>query len=94
MTEAQAVRCRKRLEQFLVDLLEPVGRRERRPPTAARYGEQRPTTAQEAARQAQGWRTIRWREGSTGWWESRFWATRVQPSHRYQDGRPPGKEVW
>jgi len=26
--------------------------------------------------------------------ESRFCATRVQPSHRYQDGRPPGKEVW
>src|SRR3989337_2112964 len=26
MTDAQAVRCRKRLEQFLVDLLEPVGR--------------------------------------------------------------------
>jgi hypothetical protein len=34
------------------------------------------------------------REGSKGWLESRFWATRVQPSHRYQDGRPPGKEVW
>jgi SRSO17 transposase len=30
MTEAQAVRSRKRLEQFLVDLLEPVGRSERR----------------------------------------------------------------
>ena len=30
MTEAQAVRCRKRLEQFLIDLLEPVGRSERR----------------------------------------------------------------
>ena len=30
MTEAQTVRCRKRLEQFLIDLLEPVGRRERR----------------------------------------------------------------
>ena len=30
MTEAQAGRCRKRLEQFLVDLLEPVGRSERR----------------------------------------------------------------
>src|SRR6266852_2546039 len=30
MTDAQAVRCRKRLEQFLVDLLEPVGRSERR----------------------------------------------------------------
>lgn len=65
-----------------------------RPPTASRYGDQRPTTAQEAARQGKGWRTIRWREGSKGWLESRFWATRVQPSHRYQDGRPPGKEVW
>jgi SRSO17 transposase len=30
MTEAQAVHCRKRLEQFLADLLEPVGRSERR----------------------------------------------------------------
>ena len=30
MTKAQAERCRKRLEQFLVDLLEPVGRTERR----------------------------------------------------------------
>ena len=28
--EAQAVRSRKRLERFLVDLLEPVGRSERR----------------------------------------------------------------
>ena len=48
-----------------------------RPPTAARYGDQRPTTAQEAARQAKGWRKIRWREGSKGWLESRFWATRA-----------------
>lgn len=30
MTDAQAKRCRKRLEQFLIDLLEPVGRAERR----------------------------------------------------------------
>ena len=30
MTDAQMDRCRKRLEQFLVDLLEPVGRSERR----------------------------------------------------------------
>jgi len=30
MTDAQMDRCRKRLEQFLVDLLEPVGRGERR----------------------------------------------------------------
>ena len=30
MTDAQLARCRQRLEQFLVDLLEPVGRSERR----------------------------------------------------------------
>jgi len=39
-----------------------------RPATAARYGDQRPTTAQEAARQAKGWRTIRWREGVKAGW--------------------------
>ena len=30
MTDAQLARCRKRLEQFLMDLLEPMGRVERR----------------------------------------------------------------
>ena len=30
VTDAQVERCRRRLEQFLVDLLEPVGRSERR----------------------------------------------------------------
>ena len=30
MTDAQLGRCRQRLERFLVDLLEPVGRSERR----------------------------------------------------------------
>ena len=30
MIEVQLARCRERLEQFLVDLLEPVGRREQR----------------------------------------------------------------
>ena len=65
-----------------------------RPPTEARYGGQRPMLAQEAARQAKGWKKVRWREGSKGWLESRFWAARVQPSHRYQDGRPPGKPIW
>ena len=30
MTDAQLARCRQRLEQFLIDLLEPVGRSERR----------------------------------------------------------------
>jgi SRSO17 transposase len=46
-----------------------------RPRTASRYGDQRPTTAQEAATQAKAWRKIRWREGTKGWLESRFWAT-------------------
>ena len=45
-----------------------------RPPTASRYGKQRPVAVQEAAQQAQGWKKIRWREGSKGWLESRFWA--------------------
>jgi SRSO17 transposase len=39
-----------------------------RPPTASRYGDQRPTTAQEAAVKAKGWRTIRWREGTKAGW--------------------------
>jgi SRSO17 transposase len=30
MTESEIEKCRKRLEQFLIDLLEPLGRRERR----------------------------------------------------------------
>ena len=31
MTEGEIAKCRKRLEQFLADLLGPLGRRERRP---------------------------------------------------------------
>jgi SRSO17 transposase len=65
-----------------------------RPATAWNYGEQKPVSLKEAALKAKGWKTIRWREGSKGWLESRFWCARVQPSHRYQDGRPPEKEVW
>jgi SRSO17 transposase len=68
----------------------PMGR----PPSAVRYGTQRPVMAQEAALKAKGWKKVRWREGTKGWLESRFWAARVQTSHRYQDGRPPGKPVW
>ena len=30
MTDAQVEKCRKRLQQFLLDLLEPLGRRERK----------------------------------------------------------------
>jgi len=76
--------------KLTVPAAKPMGR----PPSAVRYGTQRPVLAQAAALQAKGWKKIRWREGSKGWLESRFWAARVQPSHRYQDGRPPGKPVW
>ena len=48
---------------------------------AYHYGDQRPSTVQDVALQAKGWKKIRWREGSKGWLESRFLAARVQPSH-------------
>jgi SRSO17 transposase len=65
-----------------------------RPPSAWHYGTQRPVTVKEAAQQAQEWKKVRWREGSKGWLKSRFWATRVQPSHGFHEGRDPGKEIW
>jgi SRSO17 transposase len=65
-----------------------------RPPTAWHYGEQRPVPIKDAAQSAKGWKNVRWREGSKGWLSSRFWAARVMPAHRFQDGKPPGKEVW
>lgn len=76
--------------KLIVPEAKPTGR----PPSAVRYGTQRPVMAQEAALKAKGWKKVRWREGTKGWLESRFWAMRVQTSHRYQDGRPPGKPVW
>ena len=65
-----------------------------RPPSAWHYGDQRPLAVKAVALKAKGWRTIRWREGSKGWLESRFWAMRVQPSHGFHEGEPPHKEVW
>ena len=65
-----------------------------RPPTVLHYGKQRPISVKDAAQRAIGWKRIRWREGSKGWLESRFWAGRVQPSHGFQEGHTPGKEVW
>jgi len=64
------------------------------PPTRYAYGKQRPTSAQEAAVQAKGWKRIRWRQGTKGWLESRFVALRVQPSHGFVRGQPPHKEIW
>ncbi|MBI4468458.1 MAG: IS701 family transposase [Acidobacteria bacterium] len=65
-----------------------------RPPTAYKYGSQRPESTLEVAKRAKGWKDIRWREGTKGWLESRFVALRVQPSHGFHEGRPPHKEVW
>jgi SRSO17 transposase len=65
-----------------------------RPATGWHYGDQQPVSVKAAAQQARGWKKVRWREGSKGWLHSRFWAQRVQPAHRFQDGKPPGKEAW
>ena len=72
--------------------LKPRGRG--RPPTAYHYGEQRPSSVREVAQKARGWKQVRWREGTKGWIESRFYACRVQPSHGFNEGQPPHQEVW
>ena len=64
------------------------------PPTRYAYGTQRPVSAQAAVATATGWKTIRWRHGTTGWLTSRFLALRVQPSHGFVQGDPPHKAVW
>jgi SRSO17 transposase len=65
-----------------------------RPPTAYHYGEQRPCSVREVAEKARGWKQVRWREGTKGWLESRFYASRVQPSHGFHQGQAPHQEVW
>ena len=37
-----------------------------RPPSVLHYGKQRPVSVKEAAHQAEGWKKVRWREGSKG----------------------------
>ena len=66
----------------------------RRRPTVYQYGEQRPGAVQEVAQKARGWKRVRWREGTKGWRESRFYAARVQPAHGFDEGDPPHPEVW
>jgi SRSO17 transposase len=63
-------------------------------PSVYHYGEQRPRAVQEVAPKARGWKQVRWREGTKGWLESRFYAARVQPAHGFDDGDPPHPEVW
>lgn len=65
-----------------------------RPPSVYHYGDERPASVREVAEKARGWKQVRWREGTKGWLESRFYACRVQPSHGFNEGRPPHKEVW
>jgi SRSO17 transposase len=62
--------------------------------TVYHYGEQRPCAAREVAESAPGWKQVRWREGTKGWLESRFYACRVQPAHGFDEGDPPHPEVW
>ena len=47
----------------------------------------------EVAQKARGWKPVRWREGTKGWLESRFHASRVQPAHGFDEGDPPHPEV-
>ena len=65
-----------------------------RPPSAYHYGDQRPLSVRAVAEKARGWKQVRWREGTKGWLEARFDACRVQPSHGFNEGQPPHKEVW
>jgi SRSO17 transposase len=65
-----------------------------RPATRWVYGTQRPPSVRDIALTARAWKTIRWREGTKGWLESRFVSVRVHPSHGYHAGEPPHKEVW
>jgi SRSO17 transposase len=64
-----------------------------RPPTVCHYGDQRPLSVRQVAEKARGWKQVRWREGTKGWLESRFYACRVQPSHGFNESQPPHKEV-
>jgi SRSO17 transposase len=65
-----------------------------RRPTVYHYGEQRPGAVREVAEKARGWKQVRWREGTKGWLESRFYAGRVRPAHGFDEGDPPHPEVW
>jgi SRSO17 transposase len=65
-----------------------------RRPQVYQYGEQRPGAVREVAEKARGWKQVRWREGTKGWLQSRFYAARVQPAHGFDDGDPPHREVW
>jgi SRSO17 transposase len=65
-----------------------------RRPAVYHYGEQRPCAVREGAEQARGWKQVRWRAGTKGWLESRFYAGRVQPAHGFDEGDPPHPEVW
>lgn len=64
-------------------------------PTRIRYGEQRPWSVQEVARQKQRqFRAVTWREGAKGPLRSRWWAGRVQTAWHWQEGEEPGSPLW
>jgi SRSO17 transposase len=64
-------------------------------PKRISYGEQRPWSVQEVARQKQRqFRAVSWREGAQGPLRSRWWAGRVQTAWHWQEGEEPGSPLW
>jgi SRSO17 transposase len=64
-------------------------------PQRISYGEQRPLSVQEVARQKRKqFRALTWREGAKGPLRSRWWAGRVQTAWHWQEGEEPGSPLW
>ena len=64
-------------------------------PKRIAYGEQRPLSVEEVARQNRlQFRRLTWREGSRGPMRSRWWAGRVPTAGHWQEGEKPGKPLW
>ena len=64
-------------------------------PQRISYGEQRPWSVQEVARQKQRqFRAVTWREGAKGPRRSRWGADRVQTAWHWQEGEEPGPPLW
>jgi SRSO17 transposase len=66
-----------------------------RPPKPQYFGPRPQSVATVAAGlPARARATIRWREGTKGWLQSRFAATRVQPAHGHAEGAPEQPVGW
>jgi SRSO17 transposase len=73
----------------------PAWNRRSRPTRCVRYGDQKPVSVKALAlANEKHFRKTTWREGSRGKLASRFWATRVNTAHDWNQGKAPGQEVW